>query len=198
MYGSKLAGCELSAEEERAGSRAAPDDDERAASPRAQGQNVSLRVVLVESWDARSGVPVPPRPDDERRGDGDPGEREDDGPALDASARAVAGVAAARGPRFVLPLVVVETGGVLIDVDLAVEAEIVGIRAEKTARVRVGRQTVEVLLFEGADVLRADLRRELGLGKADPLPLPSGSEAVTDLEHAPQSSGRLSAPRMPC
>ena len=63
-------------------------------------------------------------------------------------------------------------------------------RARDTRRTCAGNRArtcrpgrLEVLLLEGADVLRADLRRELDLGVAESLPLARLSEAVADLEH---------------
>ena len=76
-----------------------------------------------------------------------------------------------------------EARRVLVDVDVAVEPEVVGVRAQEAADVRVARDGREVLLLERADVLRADLRRELDLGVAEPLPLAGLPQAVADLEH---------------
>src|SRR5581483_9120923 len=86
--------------------------------------------------------------------------------------------------RLVRPVVrQVEARCVLVDVDLAVEAEVVGVRAQEAAHVGVAGERVEVLLLERPDVLRADLRRELDLGVAEPLALARRPQAVADLEH---------------
>ena len=57
---------------------------------------------------------------------------------------------------------------VLVDVELAVEPEEVGVRAEEALDVRLGGKHLELLVLERAQVLRADLRRELGLRKSSP------------------------------
>src|SRR5262249_22776795 len=91
-------------------------------------------------------------------------------------------------PRAPLDRFVVVTVGdvarvVLVDVELPVEAEEVGVRAHKALDVRARREGLELLLLEGADVLRADLRRELDLRIVEPLAHASLAQAVSDLEH---------------
>ena len=76
-----------------------------------------------------------------------------------------------------------EAGVVLVDVELAVEAEVFGIRAEEALDVRLGREHVEVLLFQGAEVLASNLRSLFDLGKVEALAQTRLTEAVTDLEH---------------
>ena len=75
-----------------------------------------------------------------------------------------------------------EAGVVLVDVELAVEAEVFGIRAEEALDVRLGREHIEVLLFQGAEVLASNLRSLFDLGKVEALAQTRLTEAVTDLE----------------
>jgi hypothetical protein len=76
-----------------------------------------------------------------------------------------------------------EARRVLIDVDVAVEPEVLGVRPEEAAGVGIPRDRVEILFLERPDVLRADLRGELDLGIAESLPLAGLPQAVADLEH---------------
>ena len=71
----------------------------------------------------------------------------------------------------------------LVHVELAVEPEVVRVRAQEALDVRLGGQHLELLLFEGAQVLATNLRRLLDLREVEPLPQPSFAEAVADLEH---------------
>ena len=77
-----------------------------------------------------------------------------------------------------------EAGAELVDVELAVEPEELGVRAQEALDVRMSRQHRELLVFERADVLRANLRRELDLRVLEALPHPGLAQAVADLEHA--------------
>src|SRR5207248_8911633 len=72
--------------------------------------------------------------------------------------------------------------GVLVDVDLAVEPQILRVCPQEPTRIGVPRDRIEVLLLEGPDVLRADLRPELDLGIAESLPLARLPEARSE-EH---------------
>ena len=76
-----------------------------------------------------------------------------------------------------------EAGVVLVDVELAVEPEILGIRAQKAFDVRLGRQDVELLVLESAQVLPPNLRPLFELGKVEALAQTRLAEAVTDFEH---------------
>ena len=78
-----------------------------------------------------------------------------------------------------------ETGVELVDVELPVEAEVLGVVAQEALDVRLGRQQLELLVLEGAQVLAADLRRELCLGEVDAAAHPRLAETVADLEHSP-------------
>jgi hypothetical protein len=73
---------------------------------------------------------------------------------------------------------------VLIDVQLPVEAEVLGVRAEPLDVGRRG-QGVERLVLERTEVLGADLRPLLQLGEVELLAQADLAEAVTDLEHGP-------------
>ena len=55
---------------------------------------------------------------------------------------------------------------VLVDVELAVEAEVLGVRAQEALDVGLRRQQLELLVLERAQVLAADLRGELRLGRS--------------------------------
>jgi len=46
-----------------------------------------------------------------------------------------------------------ETGVVLVDVELPVEAEVFGVRAQEALDVGLSREDVELLLFQGAQIL---------------------------------------------
>ena len=71
----------------------------------------------------------------------------------------------------------------LVDVEDAVEAQVVRVRAQEALDVRLRGQHFELLLFEGAQVLATNLRRLLDLREVEPLPQTSLAEAVADLEH---------------
>ena len=73
---------------------------------------------------------------------------------------------------------------VLVDVELAVEAEELRVRAHEALDVRARREHLEMLFLERADVLRADLRRELDLRIVEALADARFTEAVADLEHS--------------
>ena len=92
-----------------------------------------------------------------------------------------------RGPAYDnrLALLLVAVPGVeLIDVELPIQAKVVGVGAQKTLDVGLGREGLEVLLLEGAQVARPDLRRQLDLAQLKLLANASLAQAVTDLEHA--------------
>ena len=76
-----------------------------------------------------------------------------------------------------------EAGVVLVDVELPVEAEVFGVRTQETLDVRLRGQEVEVLVFQGAQVLASNLRSLFDLGKVEALAQSGLTEAVTDLEH---------------
>ena len=98
---------------------------------------------------------------------GDRGEREQDDVRLQTP---LALLTAGRAPlRARLPVLAGdEARVVLVDVELAVEAEVVGVGAQEALDVGLRREHVELLLLERAQVLAADLRRLLGLGELDP------------------------------
>src|SRR5919201_2115065 len=103
-----------------------------------------------------------PRCDDQRRDGRDPDERHQYDvplhaemwlpPLLAYAPHAVAGV-----------IVDEETGRVLVDVDLSIQPEEVGVSTQEAPHIRLPRQHVELLVLEGPEVLRADLDRQLGL-----------------------------------
>ncbi len=72
---------------------------------------------------------------------------------------------------------------VLVHEELAVEAEVVRVRAEEALDVRLPGQDLEALGLERAQVLRANLRRALGVGNLDALLQARFPKAGTDLEH---------------
>ena len=76
-----------------------------------------------------------------------------------------------------------EAGVVLVDVELAVEPEVLGIRAEEALDVRLRGQDVELLVLEGAQILPSNLRSLFELGKVEALAQTRLAEAVTDFEH---------------
>ena len=57
---------------------------------------------------------------------------------------------------------------VLVEIQLSVEPQIVGVRPQEALDVRVSGEHVELLLFQGPEVLPADLRVALDLGFRDP------------------------------
>jgi hypothetical protein len=76
-----------------------------------------------------------------------------------------------------------EAGVVLVDVELAVEPEVLGVRPEKALDVRRRGQEVELLVLQGAKVLRPDLRALLELVEVESLAHARLFQAATDLEH---------------
>ena len=73
---------------------------------------------------------------------------------------------------------------VLVDIELAVEPEELRVRAQEALDVGARGKHRELLFFERADVLRADLRRELDLRVVEALTDARFAEAVADLEHS--------------
>src|SRR6476646_5017610 len=76
-----------------------------------------------------------------------------------------------------------EAGVVLVDVELAVETEVLRVRAEEALDVRLRGQDVELLVLERTEVLPANLRPLLDLGKVEALAQARLAEAVTNFEH---------------
>ena len=87
--------------------------------------------------------------------------------------------------RSVLHPVADEAGAELVDVELAVEPEVLRVRPQESLDVRVRGEHLELLVLERMDVFRANLRRELDLRVLEALPDPGLAQAVADLEHAP-------------
>src|SRR5207244_11298462 len=110
----------------------------------------------------------PPRHEHERRDDCDPGEGEEDDAGLDPAVLTPPGARPARLERRLL-LADEEAGVVLVDVELAVEAEVLRVRPQEALDVRRARQLLELLLLERAQVLATDLRGLLELGELEPL-----------------------------
>jgi hypothetical protein len=72
---------------------------------------------------------------------------------------------------------------VLIDIELAVEAQVLRVRAQEAFDVGLARKDVELLVLEGSEVLGPNLGRLLDLGKIEALAQARLTEAVADLEH---------------
>ena len=108
-----------------------------------------------------------PRRDDDHRQDRDRGERDQHDVRLDPPVAPLRPGRRAARARLVLVLAADEPGVELVDVELAVEAEVLGVGAQESLDVGLGRQQLELLVLEGAQVLAADLRRELGLREVD-------------------------------
>ncbi len=79
----------------------------------------------------------------------------------------------------------------LVDVQLAVEAQVLGVRAQEALDVRLRRQQLELLVLERPQVLAADLRVQLRLGEVDATTETRLAQAVADLEHG-RAQGRRS------
>ena len=73
---------------------------------------------------------------------------------------------------------------VLVHVELAIEAQVLRVRAEKALDVGRSGELLELLLLERAQVLATDLRRLLELRELEPLAQARFTQAVADLEHA--------------
>ncbi len=121
-----------------------------------------------------------PGGDDEHGYREDADQSHDDGVGLGAAATGTASVAGGDhgllGER--------EAGVVLVDVELAVEAEPLRVRPQEALDVRVARQRVELLLLESAKVPRSNLRLRLELRELEALADARVAQAVADLEHA--------------
>src|SRR5688572_6073785 len=108
----------------------------------------------------RACAAVVPRGDHERRDDRDADDGEHDHAPLGAPVMVLSDANAPRPYRARL-LVDPEPRRVLVHEELAVEAEVVRVRAEEALDVRLPRQDFEALGLERAQVLRANLRRAL-------------------------------------
>src|SRR5581483_5853612 len=73
---------------------------------------------------------------------------------------------------------------VLVDVQLAVEAEVLRVRPQEALRVRIAGEHVPPFFLEGGQVPLADANRLVDLGGSEAPPGPGVPEAFTDLEHA--------------
>src|SRR5262245_10227881 len=134
-----------------------------------------------------------PRCDHERRCHGDGDERDRSEAGLTGCPVSSRRRDAASAQRRVV-LADREAGVVLVDERLAVEAQCLGVRAEKSADVRWGREDVETLVLEGPEVLRTNLRPLLQLGEVEVLTETSLAEAGADVEHAGGIVDALSRP----
>src|SRR4029079_19451198 len=85
-----------------------------------------------------------------------------------------------RRERLLLPR---EAGVELVHVELAVEAEVLRVRAQEALDVCLAGQDLEALFLERPPVFRADLGIRLYSGELVTLAQPSFTQAVADLEH---------------
>jgi len=69
------------------------------------------------------------------------------------------------------------------DVDIAIEAEELGVGAEEGSRVHLGRQLAEPLTLEGCEELDADPGRFRRIAQLEPLARPRLSKRAAELEH---------------
>ena len=76
---------------------------------------------------------------------------------------------------------------VLVDIELAVQPERIGVGPQEPLDVRVAGQDVELIVFEGPQILGADFRARLELGDLEPLTRSSLPEAGANLEHEADS-----------
>src|SRR4051794_32389199 len=74
---------------------------------------------------------------------------------------------------------------VLVDVQLPVEAQVLGVRPEEPFDVRLLRQQMKLLVLECLQVFAADLRRRLDLREIEVLAQARFLQARPDLEHSP-------------
>src|SRR5262249_16040139 len=79
----------------------------------------------------------------------------------------------------------------LVDVELAVETEVLGIGAQEALDIGRRRELVEALVLERAEVLDADLGSQLGLVEVGLPAHPGFAQAVPDLEHGAMIAQRL-------
>ena len=101
-------------------------------------------------------------PDDDERDDPDERDGDEDDARLDPAGAPFR--AHRRAARPGVAVIAADVARVeLVDVELAVEAEIVGVRPQEALDVGLRRERLEPLLLERAQVLDADLRRQLGL-----------------------------------
>src|SRR5207248_2839318 len=126
----------------------------------------------------------PPRDEDERSHTGDSGEREKDDARLDAPL--LPGPrprSAATRAEELLSLDDVARV-VLVDIELAVQSEVLRVVPQEPLHVRLRGEHVELLLLERTEVLAANLGRLLDLGEIQVLAQARFPQAVADLEHA--------------
>jgi hypothetical protein len=88
------------------------------------------------------------------------------------------------GPERLLFLASDVARVVLVDVELPVEAEELGVRVEEALDVGLRGQHLELLLLERAKVFRTDLGRPLDVRELEALAEPGFPKAVADFEHA--------------
>src|SRR5829696_3182141 len=100
-----------------------------------------------------------------------------------------------RGRRLLLGQLVVR-GPVLLDEHARVEAEVLGVRLEERAHEGRPGEQVELLVLEGTQVLRANLRRLLDVGDVDLAAHPRLAEGLSDPWHGAYSGARGAARRI--
>src|SRR5439155_1857709 len=142
------------------------------------------RTLRVDPLNLRIAVRAPlPGADDEREDDCDRSDDELDSAGIEARAEWLRPTLVVARPQRDVLFTGDETRVVLVQVELALESERVGVVAQEALDVRRRRQHVEVLGLEGFQVLGADLRLLLELGKVELLPQAGFAEAIADLEH---------------
>ena len=137
-----------------------------------------------------------PGRDDHDHDDRDRGQRDEHDVRLDPPVPALRARCRAAWPRLVIVRGADEARVVLVDVQLAVEAEVLGVGAQEALDVGLRRQHVELLLLERAQVLAADLGRKLGLREVEAPAHARFPEAVANLEHGPRSVAATCALRL--
>ncbi len=178
-----------------ADARAAVHGQERVLAGRRGGDQTCDRRRLLLRRGRRQRVPrerhvrrrlgaEAPGDDHERSGDSDDAEH-DEHRTRGHRALAAAPIGAStawRERRLLLDFSAHVAGVELVHVELPVEAEILGVGAQEALDVGLGREHLELLLLERAQVLAADLRGLLDLRKVECLAQTRLTEAVTNLE----------------
>src|SRR4029079_6531267 len=121
-----------------------------------------------------------PRDHDEDRHGDDPRQGDDDEVRLDRARAGGLFLRPGRRERLFFPG---EAGVELVDVELAVEAQVPRVRSQEAVDVCLAGQDLEALFLERPQVLRADLGVRFYAGELITLAQPSFTTAVDHLEH---------------